>query len=449
VPTVEQDGLPFDVLEILARTQERVEAVLARWRTRDQELEAELGNLEQRAEAAEARLTEVEAQADAARHDHERRAADEGDRLARLQGKLEDGSAQIAAEPEQAGPDEPEAVAPIPISGGTTTRPTPVPARSGAADASWRGLGPFVYWPLIGLIVLAEIPLNAFAFRLFRESDLFTYVLTISVAVGLVMCAHAVGLFLAHPSRTRVEDVLVIAFVAIPSAAIVVISFVRYGYLVEVGDFGMGPLVGTLAFALINLLVFGAAVVWSYLRHDPRTLVNRRAAIRQAERESARAERRNGKRERELLERERRRRDEERRRELQEQAERREAELEGRRREGQLRRDEIDADMRAIREAARERLDRLAELDAQVEAARVALGEAQRAVQASAAERRALLETAQAELRSLSAHRERLFFRYASANVRARAGHATPACLRAVPPLELPEAFRAPTVEVA
>jgi len=29
------------------------------------------------------------------------------------------------------------------------------------ADATWRGIGPFVYWPLIVLIVLGEIPLNA------------------------------------------------------------------------------------------------------------------------------------------------------------------------------------------------------------------------------------------------------------------------------------------------
>ena len=128
---------------------------------------------------------------------------------------------------------------------------------------------------------------------------------------------------------------------------------------------------------------------------------------------------------------------------------RRQADLEARRRESGLRREQTAGAMWVIREASRERLQRLSELRAQVDAAHVAHGEAQRAAQAAAAERSALRESTDAELRAIRAHRERLFFAYCSANVRARAGHVTPACFETVPPLELPAGFADPVARVA
>ena len=75
--------------------------------------------------------------------------------------------------------------------------------------------------------------------------------------------------------------------------------------------------------------------------------------------------------------------------------------------------------------------------------------EAQRAAQAAAAERRALRDSTEAELRAIRAHRERLFFAYCSANVRAREGHVTPTCFETAPPLELPAGFADPVARVA
>lgn len=110
--------------------------------------------------------------------------------------------------------------------------------------------------------------------------------------------------------------------VAVPTAAIAVISLVRYGYLIDVGgDARIGPLLGTLAFGKINLLVFGAAAGLSYLHHDPRTLVNRRASARAAEHERAARK------------------------------ERHEADLEVRGREARLHREQVAGSMRVIREA--------------------------------------------------------------------------------------------------
>jgi hypothetical protein len=102
-----------------------------------------------------------------------------------------------------------------------------------------------------------------------------------------------------------------------------------------------------------------------------------------------------------------------------------------------------------IREASRERLQQLSELRAQVDAAHLGHGEAQRAAQAAVAERNALRDATDAELRAIRAHRERLFFAYCSANVRARDGQVTPACFELVPPLELPAVFAEPIVSAA
>jgi hypothetical protein len=225
---------------------------------------------------------------------------------------------------------------------------------------------------------------------------------------------------------------------------------VRYDYLVDVGgDIGIGPVLGTVAFGLINLLVFGAAAGLSFLRHDPRTLVNHRASARAEERDRTRTERRSEDRQRRRREREQRASDEQHRRELELRTERHQADLDGRHREIGLRRDQIADAMRVLREAARERLQRLVELRAQVDVAHVVFGEAQRAAQAAAAERRALKDSTDTELRAIRAHRERLFFVYCSANVRAREGHGTPACFETVPPLELPAGFADPIASAA
>src|SRR3990170_4373642 len=426
VPGTGQDALPFDLLEITARAQERAQRVLQRLRTLDRERQIELGDRDQRAVAAGVRRAEAETQRDDALVEHQRRSAVEDERLARLQAQLEE--LPVAEAPAFALP-EPELPAPVllvaPIAGGAAAHPAlvrtePAPEREPEAlpaEVTWRGFGPLVYWSLIALIVIGEIPLNAFAFRLFHEPDLLTYAMTVTVAVGLVAFAHAVGLFLSRPERTGVERVLIGVFVALPVAAIAVISLVRFGYLVDVGgDTGIGPLLGTFAFGLINLLVFGAAAGLSYLHHDPRTLVNRRAAIRAAERDRSRAE-------------------------LELQSERHRAELEARKSEALLRREQIADTMRLLREAASERVEHLTELYERVHAARAALGEAQRAVEVLGAERRALWETTSAELAQIRAGRDRLGFAYCSANVRARAGHATPARLRSVPALELPPDF--------
>src|SRR5437870_3061222 len=104
-----------------------------------------------------------------------------------------------------------------------------------------------VYLLGIGAILIAEFPLNTIAFRLFGEAEVLTWVMTASLAVTLVLCAHGLGTFLrqAHPSMA--ERRWIIVLVALPILAIAAIAVIRARYLsfeAELTGFdALGPMV--------------------------------------------------------------------------------------------------------------------------------------------------------------------------------------------------------------
>jgi hypothetical protein len=474
VPTLDQDALPFSLREILARAGERVHRLILSWTHDARALEAELADLAHRTASAEARLADAEMQHGAALGEHERRKQDEDEHLAALQGRLED---LPTAEPVSLELDEPplpalETLSPIAnapprIEISSSSAPERAPALE-LGNTSERGMGPLAYWALVILIVVGEIPLNAFAFRLFHEPDLLTYAMTVTVAVALVAMAHVVGLLLSRPQRAAVERVVVTICIGVPFAVISAVALVRYGYLQDVGgDSGIGPILGTLAFGSINLLVFGAAVGSSYLHHDPRTFVNRRASVRAAEKERARVERRSSEEELARMRRTQRLEDEARQRsedayhrQVEAQQERRrqefelltsqrQAEIEVHRSEVLARREQIAEAMRPIRETAHERAERLAELGSLVHEARASVASLKARVQAIEAELRALQASTDAAIQEVRAGRDRLVFAWCSANVRARRGHGSPRCFEHVPPLEIPSGFDAAMAEAS
>jgi hypothetical protein len=145
-----------------------------------------------------------------------------------------------------------------------------------AAEPAQRavGLGPRVYAVAIVAILIAEFPLNAIAFRLFGEAEVLTWVMTASLAVTLVLCAHGLGSFLRQPHPTLAERRWIFVLVALPVLAIVAIALIRARYLSLEAATGLdvlGPVVGSLVFLVINLLVYTGATMLSYLAHSPRT----------------------------------------------------------------------------------------------------------------------------------------------------------------------------------
>ncbi len=143
------------------------------------------------------------------------------------------------------------------------------------------GLGPRVYAVAIVAILIAEFPLNAIAFRLFGEAEVLTWVMTASLAVTLVLCAHGLGSFLRQPHPTLAERRWILVLVALPVLAIVAIALIRARYLSLEAATGLdvlGPVVGSLVFLVINLLVYTGATMLSYLAHSPRTARKRRGS---------------------------------------------------------------------------------------------------------------------------------------------------------------------------
>jgi hypothetical protein len=143
-------------------------------------------------------------------------------------------------------------------------------------------VSPRVYVVAIIAILVAEFPLNAIAFRLFGEAEVLTWVMTASLAVTLVLCAHGLGTFLRIEHPTMAERRWVVVLVVLPVLAIVAIAVIRARYLsMEAALTGLdvlGPVVGSLAFLVINLLVYTGATMLSYLAHAPHAAGAREAA---------------------------------------------------------------------------------------------------------------------------------------------------------------------------
>ena len=131
-----------------------------------------------------------------------------------------------------------------------------------------------VYAVALVAILIAEFPLNAIAFRLFGEAEVLTWVMTASLAVTLVLCAHGLGTFLRVEHPAMAERRWIVVLVALPVLAIVAIAVIRARYLSMEAELTgldvLGPLVGSLTFLVINLLVYTGATMLSYMAHAPR-----------------------------------------------------------------------------------------------------------------------------------------------------------------------------------
>ena len=141
------------------------------------------------------------------------------------------------------------------------------------AGADRTRIGRVAYAVLITLILVAEFPLNAIAFRLFGESEVLTWVMTAGLAATLILCAHGLGAFLRVPHPTMADRRWIIVLLVLPTLAIVGIAVIRERYLsvaAEAGGFdALGPVVGSVLFLVINLLIYAGATMLSYLAHAP------------------------------------------------------------------------------------------------------------------------------------------------------------------------------------
>lgn len=150
-------------------------------------------------------------------------------------------------------------------------------------EQQWR-ISPTAHWLVITALFVGELPLNAIAFRVFPESEIVNYVMTLGLAVALVGGAELLGVLLRNEERSSVENILTAAAIVIPLGAIFAIALVRKGFLeaqfAELVEQAIqaklppprekiSPAMATVVFVLINLLIYSIAAIVSYFSHDP------------------------------------------------------------------------------------------------------------------------------------------------------------------------------------
>jgi hypothetical protein len=131
------------------------------------------------------------------------------------------------------------------------------------------------YYVLMFLFVLGEIPMNTVAFSVFRESQIFTWIMALGVAVAIPWIAHAVGILLKRGSVPWWKNGIgVTTLLLLTVGGLGAIGFVRTEYLKDitiaeeaVASFANSSFMG-IAFVGLNLVILAAAILCSYFAHD-------------------------------------------------------------------------------------------------------------------------------------------------------------------------------------
>jgi hypothetical protein len=131
------------------------------------------------------------------------------------------------------------------------------------------------YFILMLLFVLSEIPMNSIAFAVFGESQLFTWVMALGIAVAIPWIAHAMGILLKRGSKPWWKSGMgVAALSALTVGGLIAIGYVRVQYLGDLAETeavgsasGNSKFIGA-AFVGLNLVILAAATISSYFAHD-------------------------------------------------------------------------------------------------------------------------------------------------------------------------------------
>ena len=130
------------------------------------------------------------------------------------------------------------------------------------------------YYILMFLFVLGEIPMNSLAFSVFGESQIFTWIMALGVAVAIPWIAHAMGILIKRGSVPWWKNGIGVgALFLLTIGGLLAIGYVRVQYLGDlsttgaVHSFGNSKIIGA-AFVGLNLVILAAATLCSYFAHD-------------------------------------------------------------------------------------------------------------------------------------------------------------------------------------
>jgi hypothetical protein len=130
------------------------------------------------------------------------------------------------------------------------------------------------YYILMFLFVLGEIPMNSLAFSVFGESQIFTWIMALGVAVAIPWIAHAMGILIKRGSVPWWKNGIGVGtLLLLTIGGLLAIGYVRVQYLGDlsttgaVASFGSSKFIGA-AFVGLNLVILAAATLCSYFAHD-------------------------------------------------------------------------------------------------------------------------------------------------------------------------------------
>ncbi len=135
---------------------------------------------------------------------------------------------------------------------------------------------PFPYMYHVYLIIflaVGEFPLNTIVFRLFGEAEYLTYIMASTLAVTIPLLGLFIGVHIRQSVPTLAGNITIGLMIPISvGLALVSVSMMRNTYMsTQVVEEAIASNGNYLAYALfsLNLLVFCASVVSSYVAHDP------------------------------------------------------------------------------------------------------------------------------------------------------------------------------------
>jgi hypothetical protein len=116
--------------------------------------------------------------------------------------------------------------------------------------------------------------MNSLAFSVFGESQIFTWIMALGVAVAIPWIAHAVGILIKRGSVPWWKNGIgVAALLLLTVGGLLAIGYVRVQYLGDLSSasatssFGSSGVIGA-SFVGLNLVILAAATLCSYFAHD-------------------------------------------------------------------------------------------------------------------------------------------------------------------------------------
>jgi hypothetical protein len=139
-----------------------------------------------------------------------------------------------------------------------------------------RSVSMLFYLPFLVLVAVADVPFNMFAFRIFRENELFTIAVAIVVGTVIPVTAHWIGVCLRQPVRNQIDRALMSATFFFVFVAVLGIGIVREAYLKSENKHS--DLSITVLFVTLQYLFFALATYLAKRAHDARDMITERIA---------------------------------------------------------------------------------------------------------------------------------------------------------------------------